>query len=60
MIDDEFEQKDDFEQGEDRLAELIKQAGESARKKKKKVLNRHFEKIRQAVNTAAARQNASL
>lgn len=45
MIDDEFEQKDHFEQGEDRFPELIKLVGETARKKKKKLLNKHFEKI---------------
>ncbi|WP_446011363.1 hypothetical protein [Candidatus Electrothrix sp.] len=53
-MNDEFEQNNDFEQGEDRLTELIKQAGETARRKKKKVLNKHFEKIRQAVKTAAS------
>ncbi|MEA1898421.1 MAG: hypothetical protein U9N53_12250 [Bacteroidota bacterium] len=37
------------EAGDEQLAELIKEAGETARARKKKVMKAHFQKIREAV-----------
>ena len=37
------------EQGEEELAKLIKEAGKTARKRKKKVIDEHFKKLRVAI-----------
>ncbi|VEN74924.1 hypothetical protein EPICR_50205 [Candidatus Desulfarcum epimagneticum] len=37
------------EAGEKRLAELIKEAGEDARSRRKKVMEEHYDKIRAAI-----------
>ena len=44
------------EASEARLAELIRQAGEEARRKKQDALSRHFQKIRELVCAAQAAQ----
>jgi hypothetical protein len=40
---------DSFEPGEEKLAILIKEAGSSARLKKKKAMEEHFRKIRMTI-----------
>lgn len=40
---------DKFEPGEEALSLLIKEAGVSARSKKKKAMDKHFKKLRRAI-----------
>jgi DNA-binding protein YbaB len=44
------------EEGEEQLASLIKQAGNEARKRRKKTLDEHYKKIKAAVSEAVSRQ----
>nr|VFJ88315.1 MAG: hypothetical protein BECKH772A_GA0070896_100084 [Candidatus Kentron sp. H]VFJ93577.1 MAG: hypothetical protein BECKH772B_GA0070898_1004624 [Candidatus Kentron sp. H]VFJ96832.1 MAG: hypothetical protein BECKH772A_GA0070896_101118 [Candidatus Kentron sp. H]VFJ97447.1 MAG: hypothetical protein BECKH772B_GA0070898_101127 [Candidatus Kentron sp. H] len=44
----------DIEMGEEQLSVLIKEAGEEARGKKREVMARHYDRLREAVNRAAA------
>ena len=44
----------DIEMGEEQLSVLIKEAGEEARGKKREVMARHYDRLRDAVNRAAA------
>ncbi len=50
---------DDEESAEERLAELIKLAGADARTRNKKIMDRHFKKLR-AVCEEAARHRDSI
>lgn len=47
---EELRKKYQQEEGEERLAQLIKEAGETARARKKEVMETHFQKLREAVN----------
>ena len=42
------------EEGEERLAQLIKEAGETARARKKEVMEAHFQKLREAVSSTTS------
>lgn len=44
----------DQEEGEEQLAILIKEAGEDARKRRKRTLDKHFEKLDQTIKKAAS------
>ncbi len=49
----------DRESAEERLAELIKEAGAEARARKKKAMDLHFKKLRAVVSEAASRSRNS-
>ncbi|MBW1759187.1 MAG: hypothetical protein JRI88_02495 [Deltaproteobacteria bacterium] len=49
----------DQDADEERLATLIKKAGEDARARKKEAMTRHFEKLRAVVAEAILRQEHS-
>jgi len=42
------------DEGEEQLFILIKEAGEEARKRRKKMLNDHFEKLKQTIKDAVS------
>nr|VFK37281.1 MAG: hypothetical protein BECKSD772F_GA0070984_101330 [Candidatus Kentron sp. SD]VFK42336.1 MAG: hypothetical protein BECKSD772E_GA0070983_101626 [Candidatus Kentron sp. SD]VFK79450.1 MAG: hypothetical protein BECKSD772D_GA0070982_105016 [Candidatus Kentron sp. SD] len=44
----------DIEMGEEQLLALMKEAGEEARRKKRGTMARHYDRLRDAVNRAAA------
>ncbi len=50
------------EPGEEELAKLIKEAGKTARERKKKVMAEHFKKLRAAITgaTSSPQQNRSV
>ncbi len=48
------------ESGEDELAQLIKEAGETARERKKKAMDEHFKKLRAAITGTLPQQNRSV
>ncbi|VFM96751.1 MAG: hypothetical protein BECKG1743D_GA0114223_102275 [Candidatus Kentron sp. G] len=49
-----------IEIGEEQLSALIKEAGEEARMKKRDVMARHYDRLRDAVNRAAAPKESAL
>ncbi len=53
------ESKDkDQDSAEERLAELIKEAGASARARKIKIMNQHFKKLRAVCEAASLRRDS--
>jgi len=50
----------DQEEGEEQLFLLIKQAGNEARNRRKKVLDEHFDKLKTVIKNAASCQKESI
>ncbi len=48
------------EEGEDHLLSLIKQAGDEARIRRKRVLEEHFKKLEQVISEAVSRMKESV
>jgi hypothetical protein len=48
------------EAGEEKLAELIKQAGNDARMRKREALSRHFDKLKAVIAEAASHWESSI
>ena len=50
----------DIEMGEKQLSALIKEAGEEARRKKREVMARHYDRLRDAIGRATAPKESVL